>query len=107
MAYKDVEDRKAYHRKWYTNNREHRIKQIQEYQQRVKDWIREIKSDLSCLYCKEEAIECLDFHHRDPKEKDVTIAAAVKNGWGKERILKEIEKCDVLCANCHRKLHAV
>jgi hypothetical protein len=35
----------------------------------------------------------------------MAIAQAVNQGWSKERILEEIKKCDVLCANCHFKEH--
>jgi len=44
-----------------------------------------------------------DFHHRDPKEKDVGISQA--KSWA--AIEKELEKCDLVCSNCHRKLHIV
>jgi hypothetical protein len=47
----------------------------------------------------------LQFHHRNPREKDFTISNACSWGWSIERILKEMEKCDVLCANCHAKRH--
>ena len=49
--------------------------------------------------------EVLEFHHRNPTEKDFSIS---KKGhyrsW--KRISEEIKKCDLLCANCHRELHA-
>lgn len=47
--------------------------------------------------------QVLEFHHRDPEKKDFGIAS---NGytisWNK--LKKEIDKCDILCANCHREL---
>lgn len=52
---------------------------------------------------------CLDFHHKDLALKSYNIAAMARGKLGegkKKRILEEIAKCDVLCANCHRKLHA-
>jgi hypothetical protein len=51
------------------------------------------------------APECLHFHHDDPRQKDVTVAQAVVHGWSKQRILDEVAKCRVLCANCHAKHH--
>jgi hypothetical protein len=57
------------------------------------------------LRCGESHPATLDFHHRDPNEKDFLLSSAARNGWGKERILREIEKCDVICSNCHRKEH--
>lgn len=35
----------------------------------------------------------------------MTIANMVGFAYSKERILREIEKCVVICSNCHRKLH--
>ena len=46
----------------------------------------------------------LDFHHKDPSIKDGTIAQMLINS-SKEKLLQVINKCDVLCANCHRDLH--
>jgi len=57
---------------------------------------------MKCGYNKCKA--ALEFHHRDPKIK--------KGGWpqmklmSKENRIKEIHKCDLLCANCHREEHA-
>jgi hypothetical protein len=47
----------------------------------------------------------LDLHHKDPKEKEFCLGEIVHRGWSKKRILEEVEKCDVHCANCHRELH--
>ena len=68
-------------------------------------WWREIRSQYSCQECGEAHPATLDFHHRDPSQKLFTIAAAAASRMAKEKVLAEIEKCDVLCANCHRKLH--
>jgi hypothetical protein len=68
-------------------------------------WLREYKRTLACGMCRENHPACLDFHHRDPTQKDFRISALGCMGWSKERVLAEIAKCDVLCANCHRKLH--
>ena len=45
---------------------------------------------------------CMDFDHRDPTKKDNNVSHGVSRGWGWDRIKKEIEKCDLVCANCHR-----
>ena len=47
----------------------------------------------------------MDFHHRDPKQKDIMPGASLRR-WSEERYIKEIDKCDLLCSNCHRTLHA-
>ncbi len=49
------------------------------------------------------AIEVLEFHHRDTKAKNFTIAANRTRSWG--QVKGELDKCDLLCANCHREEH--
>ena len=43
------------------------------------------------------------FHHRDPSVKEYELRF---NMYGKVKIAKEAEKCDLLCANCHEKKHS-
>ncbi len=56
-----------------------------------------------CIKCEEKDAACLDFHHRDPSTKEGQIGEFRK--FGVKHLLAEIAKCDVLCANCHRKHH--
>lgn len=44
-----------------------------------------------------------DFHHRDPTEKEYNPASLMSGSW--EKIQPELDKCDLLCSNCHRELH--
>ena len=57
-----------------------------------------------CKKCGEHRVWVLDFHHRNPDIKDGTIAHMIKSS-SEINLLKELEKCDVLCANCHREFH--
>lgn len=62
-----------------------------------------------CHDCKQSyPLSVYDFHHREPEHKDFEIASF--QGFVKERYwpkLKiELDKCDLLCANCHRIRHA-
>lgn len=55
-----------------------------------------------CIKCGESDIVVLEFDHKDPELKSHNIANMLHNSsWA--RILSEIEKCDVLCANDHRR----
>jgi len=54
-----------------------------------------------CGYCK--SLHAMDFHHKVPEEKDFAISAYSNLCWS--RIVKELDKCILLCANCHRELH--
>ena len=44
-----------------------------------------------------------DLHHRDPALKEVNMNSLQDKAWA--RVLAELEKCDLLCANCHRIAH--
>jgi hypothetical protein len=44
----------------------------------------------------------LEFHHQNPDEKYKDISTMITNGLSKDRIDKEVEKCIVLCSNCHK-----
>ncbi len=61
-----------------------------------------------CLDCglKTDIAAVYDFHHREPEEKHATInhLLAIHASWSK--LQKELDKCDLLCANCHRIRHA-
>lgn len=46
-----------------------------------------------------------DFHHRDSREKDFSISRMKNFLEITPTVKKEIDKCDLLCANCHRKVH--
>jgi 5-methylcytosine-specific restriction endonuclease McrA len=50
-------------------------------------------------------IGALQFHHKDPKEKDFILSRR-HMGLGWDRIVKEVNKCMLLCANCHAEVHA-
>lgn len=59
-----------------------------------------------CQVCGyESCIQALDFHHLDPTKKSFGISAkGFSRSW--EKIQKELEKCVLICANCHREIHA-
>lgn len=110
---------KAKSKKYYEKNKEAIATHAKSYRLENKDilaqktkikrremsqWFQNLKSTYSCATCGENHVACLSFHHNNPREKEITMAHAY-NSWGKERILKEIKKCTVLCENCHRKLH--
>ena len=58
-----------------------------------------------CKACGVDDARVLQFHHRDPKRKEMMISTMVSRGLSLVSIDLEIEKCDVLCANCHAIHH--
>ena len=56
----------------------------------------------NCGYNK--CIDALEFHHIDPSKKEFTIAHVSTPSW--DRLKKELDKCILLCSNCHKEEHA-
>lgn len=69
----------------------------------VKSFIYRFKKRYGCQLCPETDPRCLDFHHRDPKEKTSTINLLAKTRHSLRIIIEEMQKCDLICNNCHRK----
>lgn len=72
---------------------------------KAKVFVKNYLSTHSCELCGENRIWVLDFHHKDRKDKENNINDMIKNRNSIKTIQKEIDKCDVLCSNCHRELH--
>ena len=101
---KEWEELSPYQR-YYYKNREKEKQRTKERTQMLKEWFKEYKRNFKCEKCGEEHPACLDFHHTSKKKAGVTELVSRKN-TSKKRIKEEIEKCMVLCANCHRKEHS-
>lgn len=90
--------------RWYYKNRDHRIEVKDRRRYELRRWFFEIKRDeLQCARCGEQRPTALDFHHQDRKAGGVS--KLVNDGYSKARIREEIDRCLVLCANCHREEH--
>lgn len=58
-----------------------------------------------CSKCEyNKCIDALDFHHLNPEEKDFEISKA--KTFNLENVKDELDKCILLCANCHREEHS-
>jgi len=99
------------YKKRYKGNRENFLKKNNERRAKFKGILFDIKLELQCERCGESHIAVLDFHHSNPKDKSFAISDFVGNQQPNEKniqlLKEEIEKCEVLCANCHRKEHYV
>ena len=57
-----------------------------------------------CVKCGyDKYYGALDFHHRDPSEKDVNFIKLRKRNWCDYK--RELDKCDLVCKNCHAEIH--
>lgn len=97
-------DMSSYQRHYYYN-KEKILEKNTRLKQEKQEWLRNYKKDLECKECGEDHPAALSFHHRNPEEKDYEVSTMPNNGYAIENIKQEIEKCDVLCRNCHAKKH--
>ena len=108
-VHRKYDDPTQFKREWNHRNRKSR------YQYKV-DYGRQRKQQLILLKggkCQKCGVEydgknapIFDLHHRNPEEKEILLGVngLVRYSW--ETILAEAEKCDLLCANCHRMVTA-
>ena len=88
---------------YYKKNKEREDNRNREWEIKQKKCFEEYKKNLFCESCGENRWWLLEFHH-DNGDKSFDIGS--KNGEVSfNRLLEEIKKCNVLCANCHRDLH--
>ena len=110
MPFKNKEESRQYmreYRKKMTDEQmTHALEKIEQRKKEIQAWFCEFKTTLCCNRCDENHPACLEFHHIDPNSKEFNVYEAVWfRGHSKEKILAEIDKCEVLCANCHKKHH--
>lgn len=96
---------KAYRDKHYYDNREKRLLQARlranAQEHKLRGVILEYLTTHHCIDCGESDPIVLEFDHRSDKE--FTISHFPHCGGSVQRLLAEIDKCDVRCANCHRR----
>lgn len=100
-----IEDMREYRRTHYRCHKEDYYENNRKRQKEIRAFIRKLKRSLCCLTCGEKDFRCLDFHHKNPRQKDLAISLVGKYGWSIRRIKLELAKCIVLCSNCHRIKH--
>jgi hypothetical protein len=73
---------------------------VQYNKQQFKNRIKAIKEASGCIDCGEKNHVVLDFDHL--KDKRYNVSRMIHDGFSWAAIKKEIAKCEVVCANCHR-----
>ena len=91
------------HRKLHYPSRDRQWNNVNKRKNNARLFVWEYKKNFSCK-CGEDHPSCLDFHHKyGDKEKNISKLA--KDGYALKTIQAEIDKCEIVCSNCHRKIH--
>lgn len=114
MAYTNpeyIQHRRELQRVWYQKNRERILAKLRanpaKQRKNNKNFTKSLKVLIElhrtkCKRCGMDDKRCLEFHHKDPTTKETLITPNIQN---KKRLLREINKCIILCANCHKIVH--
>ncbi len=89
----------------YNNNKEYYLKKTKKRSDKLNleilVFIRKYLSDNPCVDCGESDIIVLEFDHF--RDKFMAVSSMVSSRYPFEKIKEEISKCNVRCANCHRR----
>lgn len=87
----------------YKNNKEYYVKRNRRQQQLLISYARATKTNKTCMDCKlPQPWWRLDFDHREETNKLTDISTAVRERCGIKKLQTEMDKCDLVCSNCHR-----
>src|SRR5690242_15313873 len=101
MPYSDPQKQKEAQRRYYERNKA-RVKDVaRDRRNLVRKFLQEYKQSRGCMDCKiKYPYWILQFDHRPGEEKLGTLAT-MGTLVGLDKVKEEVEKCDVVCANCH------
>ena len=87
---------------YYARNRDAEIRRVRDRQNATVAFLRDLRR-VPCLDCGQrfEPYQ-MDFDHREPTTKSFWVTTGRASLMSRERLLAEIAKCDIVCANCHR-----
>jgi hypothetical protein len=101
MPYKDIEKQKQAQHFSYLKNKEEIYRRSKKKKSENMKWLDEQKNK-PCLDCgRQFPPYVMEFHHRQPKEKIMSIGRMIITR-SRQKIIEEISKCDLVCSNCHR-----
>ena len=106
---KNAEKTRAKAKAHYWANKEAKQQYIQEYQMRKKIKGVEYLGG-KCMHCGFDHPSALQFHHRDPSQKIFNVTSkelSMPRKYPWEAVRTELDKCDLLCANCHFLEHTI
>ena len=87
---------------YYAKNRDREIRRVRDRQDATVRFLRQLR-ERPCVDCGGVfEPHQMDFDHRDPRTKSFKVTTGRAMLMSTDRLLAEVGKCDVVCANCHR-----
>ncbi len=103
----DKETKRAYDRAYHANRSpEAKARKLLLQKKRVVSnlrALRDYKANKGCADCGERDPIVLEIDHKNQTTKNFALGDTAKLGMSLTKLMAEIEKCDVVCANCHRR----
>jgi len=107
MPYKDIEKRREASRRHYQKNKPAYKARAKEHNKvtasKVRAYILSHLRSNPCIDCGEPDPIVLEFDHMSHFDKRFNIGDSVSGNYSLNSVKSEIEKCEVRCANCHRR----
>ena len=89
----------------YSDRKEYLIAAVQKRRKKIRHMAVEYKDGLCQICGYNRCLEAMEFHHLNGSDKDFGIShKGYTRGW--KKVKAELDKCMMLCANCHREIHA-
>ena len=88
----------------YADRREANIRAVAKRRAKVKQMAVDYKGGKCAICGYQKCVKAFEFHHLEADQKDFAVGQyGHSRSW--ERVRREIDKCILLCANCHREVH--
>lgn len=95
---------RQYHRDIYANSKKRKEdirKNNKKNREAVRSWVREVKLTSGCTDCGyNEHSAALEFDHIND-DKEFNVSQMLSGTYSRKRIQEEMDKCEIVCANCH------
>lgn len=87
----------------YAKNKSYYFERNKKRRRNLQVMLMEYLSDKGCVDCGEKDPIVLEFDHIDPKTKTASVANMIRHLRNVDKVLEEINKCEIRCANCHKR----
>jgi len=89
---------------WYEANKARRKAKVKTDRLAFVEWLDSLKEGKPCIDCgRRYSTYVMEWDHLPDVVKTLVLADARRAAFSKKRILAELEKCELVCANCHRE----